>query len=320
MFIQQSYKTMTDTFLTDILTGFEMNPKTLPSKYFYDTAGSKLFQMIMQLPEYYLTKSEYEILDTQSNQIFKDFNPKSHFDIVEFGAGDGSKTKLLLKEFMARTNDFDYSPVDISISALEELEENFRADLPNLNINLLNDDYFSALESLKLRHTTKLVLFLGSNIGNFKDNREIQFLHSMRSNLNRGDYALIGFDLKKDPHIILDAYNDKTGITREFNLNLLRRMNRELGANFDIFSFTHFPTYNPINGEARSFLVSLKKQTVNVGMSKIQFEYGEPIFMEVSKKYALADLEKLSANSGFEIVQNYYDCKHYFLDSLWRAV
>lgn len=311
---------MTDTFLADILAGLQMSPKTLPSKYFYDTTGSKLFQMIMQLPEYYLTKSEYEILDTQSSQIFKDFKPNSNFDIVEFGAGDGSKTKLLLKEFMSHTNDFDYSPVDISSSALEELEGNFRAELPNLNINLLNDDYFEALESLKLRKTTKLVLFLGSNVGNFKDNREIQFLHTMRCKLNKGDYALIGFDLKKDPHIILDAYNDKTGVTREFNLNLLKRVNRELGADFDIPSFTHFPTYNPISGEARSFLVSLKKQVVNVGLSEIQFEYGEPIFMEVSKKYTSLDIAELSARSGFEIVQNYYDCKHYFLDSLWRVV
>lgn len=311
---------MTDTFLADILAGLQMSPKTLPSKYFYDTTGSKLFQMIMQLPEYYLTKSEYEILDTQSSQIFKDFKPNSNFDIVEFGAGDGSKTKLLLKEFMSHTNDFDYSPVDISSSVLEELEGNFRAELPNLNINLLNDDYFEALESLKLRKTTKLVLFLGSNVGNFKDNREIQFLHTMRCKLNKGDYALIGFDLKKDPHIILDAYNDKTGVTREFNLNLLKRVNRELGADFDIPSFTHFPTYNPISGEARSFLVSLKKQVVNVGLSEIQFEYGEPIFMEVSKKYSPLDIAELSARSGFEIVQNYYDCKHYFLDSLWRVV
>jgi uncharacterized SAM-dependent methyltransferase len=141
----------------------------------------------------------------------------------------------------------------------------------------------------------------------------------MRTNITKGDYALIGFDLKKEPTVILDAYNDKTGVTREFNMNLLRRINTELGANFDIESFSHYPTYNPVSGEAKSYLISLKKQSVIIDGESIDFEYGEPIFMEISKKYSAQDIEDLAAKTGFRVVKNYYDCRHFFLDSLWVA-
>lgn len=310
---------MTDSFLDDIIAGLKKSPKALPSMYFYNAEGSRLFQMIMKLPEYYLTNSEYEILDTQSQKIYEDINPKNAFEVVEFGAGDGTKTKLLLEEFLRHTSDFTYSPIDISQSALDGLEKNFTVQLPTLKMNPLNDDYFSALEELKSKNTTKLVLFLGSNIGNFKDNTEVDFLLEMRANITKGDYALIGFDLKKEPTIILDAYNDKTGVTREFNLNLLLRINKELGANFDIESFSHYPTYNPVTGEAHSYLISLKKQSVTLGGETIDFEYGEPIFMEVSKKYSVQDIDELATKTGFRVVKNYYDCRHFFLDSLWVA-
>lgn len=310
---------MTDNFLADILDGLKKSPKTLPSMYFYNAEGSKLFQMIMKVPEYYLTNSEYEILDTQSKELYEDIDPQNDFEVVEFGAGDGIKTKLLLEEFLKHTTDFTYSPIDISQSALNGLESSFREQLPTLKMNPLNDDYFSALEGLKGKSTTKLVLFLGSNIGNFKDDAEVDFLKEMRANITKGDYALIGFDLKKDPSIILDAYNDKTGVTREFNLNLLRRINTDLGANFDIENFSHFPTYNPETGESRSYLISLKKQSVTLGCETIDFDYAEPIFMEVSKKYSTQDIEIMAAKTGFRVVKNYHDCRHFFLDSLWVA-
>ncbi|MFA7326869.1 MAG: L-histidine N(alpha)-methyltransferase [Candidatus Kapaibacterium sp.] len=311
---------MTDTFLADIVAGLTRSPKTLPSMYFYNKAGSKLFQTIMQLPEYYLTKAEYEILDTQSANIYKDFNPVKTFDVVEFGAGDGSKTKLLLAEILKHTEDFVYSPIDISKSALKGLKQSYGQDLPKLNMNLVNNDYFSALDELKSKSTTKLVLFMGSNVGNFKDDGEISFLKKMRDNISVRDHALIGFDLKKNPQIILDAYNDKSGVTREFNLNLLRRINEELDADFDIPSYEHYPTYNPVTGEATSYLISLKEQDVRVDNKLFHFEYGEPIFTELSKKYSEGDISKLAESTGFEIVNNYYDCRHYFVDSLWRAV
>ncbi|MCB0701225.1 MAG: L-histidine N(alpha)-methyltransferase [Candidatus Kapaibacterium sp.] len=310
---------MTDSFYTEIIEGLTKSPKTLPSKYFYDKRGSELFQTIMKLPEYYLTKSEYEILNNQSGEIFNDFSAKQKFDIIEFGAGDGSKTKLLLKEFLKQTNNFVYSPIDISKSALKGLEQTFREELPLLKINPINDDYFSALESMKNKDTTKLVMFMGSNIGNFKYNEEVDFLKLMRKNLSQGDCVLIGFDLKKDPRIILDAYNDKSGVTKEFNLNLLKRINSELGADIDISSFEHYPTYNPITGEAISYLISMKNQQIRIKDKRFEFKQSEPIFMEISKKYSTEDIEELALSTGFEIIKNYYDCKHYFADSLWRA-
>ncbi|MER3328703.1 MAG: L-histidine N(alpha)-methyltransferase, partial [Candidatus Kapaibacterium sp.] len=145
------------------------------------------------------------------------------------------------------------------------------------------------------------------------------FLRKMRDNITVGDYALIGFDLKKDPRIILDAYNDKSGVTREFNLNLLRRINSELDADFDIPSYEHYPTYNPISGEATSYLISLKEQQVHIADKVFDFKYGEPIYMEISKKYSETDIADLARSSGFEIINSFYDCKHYFVDSLWRA-
>lgn len=310
---------MTDNFLSDIVAGLNSTPKTLPSMYFYNKEGSKLFQTIMNLPEYYLTKSEYEILDTQSAAIYLDFNPQKKFEIVEFGAGDGSKTRLLLQEFLRNTDDFIYSPIDISKSALKGLTKSYKQLLPTLNMSPINNDYFSALDELKSNNTTKLVLFMGSNIGNFKDNNEVEFLKTMRDNIAVGDHVLIGFDLKKEPQIILDAYNDKSGVTREFNLNLLRRINLELGADFDIPNYTHYPTYNPITGEATSYLISMKDQKVRIADNVFDLKYGEPIYTEISKKYSDKDIADLAASTGFEIVNNYYDCKHYFVDSLWRA-
>jgi len=310
---------MQDTFLQDIVNHLSQNPKKLPSKYFYNQEGSKLFQMIMDMPEYYLTNSEYEILETQSEEIYHTIDSTKKYEIVEFGAGDGSKTKLLLKEFLKHQPDLIYSPIDISKSALDGLESNFKKDLPNLNINLHNNDYFSALESLSKKNTTKIVLFLGSNIGNFKDEQEFEFLKAISQNLTKNDYIYIGFDLRKDPNIILDAYNDRTGITAKFNLNLLQRINDELGGNFDLTKFKHYPTYDPSTGEAKSYLISMAKQKVIIGAHEFQLEYAEPIFMEVSKKYTEQQTEELAAKTGFKKIKNFYDCRHFFADSLWAV-
>lgn len=308
---------MKDTFLQDIVEHLSQNPKKLPSKYFYNQKGSKLFQMIMDMPEYYLTNSEFEILETQSEDIYHSIDSSKKYEIVEFGAGDGSKTKLLLKEFLKHQPDLIYSPIDISKSALDGLVNTFKSELPNLNVNPINDVYFSALESLSEKDTTKIVLFLGSNIGNFKDEQELDFLRAISRNLTTDDYLYIGFDLRKDPNLILDAYNDRTSITAEFNLNLLQRINDELGGNFDLNKFKHYPTYDPITGEAKSYLISMAEQKVTINEHEFHFDYAEPIFMEVSKKYTEEQIDELAANTGFKKVKNFYDCRHFFTDSLW---
>ena len=167
-----------------------------------------------------------------------------------------------------------------------------------------------------------MVLFLGSNIGNFTIDEAKTFLSSANKNLNKGDYFLVGVDLKKDPQVILNAYNDRKGITRAFNFNLLTRINNELDANFQLENFEHFPTYDPISGETKSFLISKKDQVVQFNQSdeKIQFKYAEPIFMEVSKKYDIEELEELANSSNFKVVEHFFDCKHYFVNSLWKKI
>jgi len=308
-------------FAKDVREGLSSEPKYLLSKYFYDDVGDILFQQIMTLEEYYLTDCELEIFENQKDKILSCFsNDKGTFDLIEFGSGDGYKTKILLEYFTIEKVKFNYIPIDISSSVLETLSEDLKENIPGLNILPICDDYFHALEELnKVDFNKKVILFLGSNIGNFKGDNAIPFLKHLHADMNENDQLFIGFDLKKDPQIILNAYNDREGITREFNYNLLDRINRELGGNFDRNSFSHYPTYNPVTGEARSYLVSLKAQTVwiEVLSQSFSFEKWEPIFMEVSQKYSLQDIQHLAKHSGFKIDNNFFDSRNYFTDSLW---
>lgn len=307
-------------FEEDVLDGLKQSPKRLYSKYFYDEKGDKLFQEIMKMEEYYLTRSEFEIFTTQKTAIFEKIKSENEkLQIVEFGAGDGLKTKILLRHFLEEGLNFEYMPIDISASVLTELKTTLSSELPELEVSVQEDDYFSALKKLD-SDRPKMVLFLGSNIGNFNYNEATDFLRQANDFLNEGDYFFIGVDLKKDPETILNAYNDKRGITKAFNLNLLSRINREMGANFNLNEFKHYPTYNPESGETKSFLISAKEQTVEFNKlnERIHFQYAEPIFMEISKKYDIKELEDLAAETNFKVVEHFYDCKHYFVNTLWK--
>jgi len=309
-----------NNFSKDILEGLMQKPKRLSSKYFYDEKGDKLFQAIMKMDEYYLTNSEYEIFSLQKDQILQAIlTRKNPFQLIEFGAGDGLKTKLLLEFLMEIDADFEYIPIDISSHVLEELESQLKIKWPNLICKPKVSTYFEALHDLR-SDKTKLVLFLGSNIGNFNLIEAQEFISNVNENLNSGDYFLLGVDLKKDPRVILNAYNDKGGVTKAFNLNLLDRINRELDGNFRIENFDHFPTYDPVSGETKSFLISKTKQLVELKKlnKTIEFNYAEPIFMEISKKYDLEELEFLASKTNFEFVEHFHDCKHYFVDTLWK--
>ena len=307
-------------FETEVLQGLQSNPKRLQSKYFYDEKGDKLFQEIMKLEEYYLTRCEFEILSTQKQAIVDSIDFQGgKMKWIEFGAGDGLKTKLLLQHLVQHEYPIEYLPIDISASVLEQLSFSLKEQIPQLKVELIADTYFSALQQLNSSEP-KVVLFLGSNIGNFTAAEAKQFLQQVYEQLNEGDYLLLGVDLKKQASIILDAYNDKKGVTRAFNLNLLDRINRELGADFDSSQFEHFPTYDPISGETTSFLISLTEQEVVFeGRSeKVHFKSGEPIFMEISKKYDIEELENMLNEVGFNKVEHFLDCKHYFVDTLWK--
>lgn len=308
-------------FAKDVKSGLRKSPKTLPSKYFYDKTGDRIFQDIMKMPEYYPTGCEFEIFTQQKEKLLSFFwEGKKPFQLIEFGAGDGTKTKILLKYFLDQLADFSYLPIDISGNVLSILKDTLKQELPGLNVRPIQNDYFEALKELQKDHThRKVILFLGGNIGNFMVKSATDFLHHIQEFLHPGDLVLVGVDLKKNPKLILSAYDDPQGITSAFNLNLLARMNRELGADFQLNQFKHYATYHPVSGDMRSYLISQKEQTVSIEALNETFHFNqwEPVYTELSKKYAISEIEKLAADSGFEVVEHLFDCKHYFTDTLW---
>ncbi len=310
-------------FVEDVVNGLTAKAKYLPSKYFYDKKGDKLFQEIMGLSEYYVTDVEFENLYNHKEllaSIFSDNN--SSFNLIELGAGDGLKTKILIRHFIEADITFKYLPVDISASILNELKHDLKHSLPGLEVIPYQGDYFKAIARLhKKEEGRKIMLFLGSSVGNFPGDASIKFFQGLRSFMGNNDLLLVGFDLMKDPHTILNAYNDKDGITARFNLNLLERINRELGADFILDNFYHYPIYHPHSGQALSFLISKIAQNVyirDVGLT-VKFKMGEAVFMEVSQKYNENLIEQLADQSGFKVIENLYDSKKYFVNSLWST-
>lgn len=311
-------------FAHDVQVGLSSRPKRLPSKYFYDETGDRLFQEIMHMPAYYLTRLEYTILDQYKGELLCLFNGKGDsFNLIEFGAGDGLKTKLLLQHFSEQKAPFRYIPIDISGHVLQVLVRDLEQQLPDVTVEAVQRDYFQALSHLSKKTPARnVVLFLGSNIGNFAEEEAIRFLTAMGENLNGGDLALIGFDLKKNPELILQAYNDPAGITRSFNLNLLARINKELEASFALDKFQHWPTYDPESGEARSYLVSTTAQQVSIGALKqtFQFKAWESIHVEISRKYDTATIRRYATKAGFIVKQLYYDQDQYYVNALWERM
>ncbi|MEP6849798.1 MAG: L-histidine N(alpha)-methyltransferase [Acidobacteriota bacterium] len=309
-------------FAADVLRGLTSTPRSLSSKYFYDDEGSRLFQEIMKLPEYYLTGCESEIFEDQANDIFKAFaNGDNAFDLIELGAGDGTKTAVLVEHFLEQHSDIFYSPIDISQEALDALSSKFTTEFPSLKMEARRGDYFKILKSLKNGgERRKVLLFLGSNIGNFSREQAVDFFRQLRGVMNDNDLLFVGFDLQKDPHVIVQAYDDKQGVTAAFNLNLLKRINRELNADFDLDKFSHYAIYRPVECAARSFLISRENQRVHIGAlgRDFEFEQWEAIFMEISQKYSPLMIAELAGDAGFEIKRNFCDSKSYYCDSLWR--
>ncbi len=311
-------------FAEDVLAGLTSTPKSLSSKYFYDDEGSRLFQEIMKLPEYYLTASELEIFSNQTDAIFEAFTAGAEaYDLIELGAGDGTKTAILVEKFLQRSADFTYSPIDISKEACDALSANFHTKFPELKIRSLHGDYFKILKSLKNgSERRKIIMFLGSNIGNFNREQALDFFRQLRSVMNANDLLFTGFDLQKDPRVIVEAYDDYQGVTAAFNLNLLTRINRELDGDFDLSKFSHYAVYRPVECAARSFLISRERQTVRIGALNRSFDFDqwEAVFMEISQKYSPAMIADLAGESGFNIEKTFLDSKSYYCDSLWRPV
>ncbi|MCB1159552.1 MAG: L-histidine N(alpha)-methyltransferase, partial [Leptospiraceae bacterium] len=307
-------------FAIDVLTGLCSIPKQLSAKYFYDDTGSEIFQKITQHEDYYLTKTEFRILN-EIKYTLPQIIGEDEIDIIELGAGDGHKTQIILEGFLERNYKVNYYPIDISEKAMTMLETNINSH-KNLKVHGIVAEYFDGLRYLRSKSLNKqLVLFLGSNIGNFNRAQNQGFLRRLWNSLNALDYVLIGFDLKKNISILTRAYNDSAGYTREFNLNLLRRINRDLGGDFDLNKFQHFGIYNPILGSMESYLLAIEEHDIYIKELEHSFHFDafEPIHLEYSFKFLKSDIEFMSKHTGFKVIQHFSDTQEFFIDSLWKV-
>lgn len=307
--MQDTKTTLTNTseFEKEVSQGLTDNPKHLSSMYFYDKKGDKLFQDIMAMPTYYLTDSEYEILENNKEEISNLFTGFGSFDLIELGAGDGKKTKILLKEFSDQKIDFTYVPIDISDNALNQLQNSIEKELPEVQVQPFQGTYFEALKEINSRENRKIILFLGSNIGNLEHEQAVVFMNKIQQLMQPEDLLFMGFDQKKNPQTILDAYNDKEGVTAAFNKNVLARINTELNANFDLDQFLHWEVYDPETGTAKSYLVSKIEQTVQIENLElaINFNQWETIHTEISQKYDEEIITWLAKESGLKMTTSY---------------
>ncbi len=304
----------------DVRKGLAAQPKRFLPKYFYDELGSQLFEAICLLPEYYLTRAENEIFQRYAGEIAASVD--GNVTLVEMGSGSASKTRVIIEALLQRQSGLLFMPVDISASALESSSRILLQSYPRLTIEAYAADYFAGLAELgkKPRQRT-LALFLGSNISNFDQDEALRFLRAMRSVLRTGDALLLGADLKKDPAILEAAYNDSLGVTSAFNLNVLARINRELGGSFDLRAFRHHAFYNEAAGRIEIYIESLVDQTVRIEKLdlEVHFSAGELIHTENSYKYDPAGIARLAAATGFERSRTWFDSQERFSSNLLLA-
>jgi L-histidine N-alpha-methyltransferase len=308
------------TFADDVREGLGRASKALPPKYFYDDLGSKLFEAICLLPEYYPTRAEREILETHSRDIVA--RVPGPVELVELGSGSAEKTRLLVAALLERQPELHYVPVDISIAALESSAHAMLDLFSGVRITALASDYEGALATLREHgDASRLALFLGSNVGNLDEDQTHAFLSGVRAALRPGDGLLLGADLKKSADVLEAAYDDPLGVTAAFNLNMLARINRELDADFDVRRFAHRARYDAADGVVRMHLVSLADQTVEVAAlgARYVFAEGEAIHTEDSRKYDVDDLTRMARRAGFSRAETWFDSARRFSSSLLVA-
>jgi dimethylhistidine N-methyltransferase len=311
-------------FSGDVRRGLTAEKKFLPPKYFYDELGSRLFEAICLLPEYYLTRAESEIFARRSDEIAELAARGSAVTLFELGSGSASKTRRIVEALLRRQGRLTYVPVDISTRALEESARALLQDYPALSVEAYAGDYDAALPRLgeNLGEGQRaLVLFLGSNIGNFDLAEARDFLRRVRGVLRSGDALLVGADLKKDPAVLEAAYDDALGVTAAFNLNLLARINRELQADFDLRAFRHVALYDEARGRVEMHLESARRQSVRIralGL-EVMFGEGERVHTENSYKYDLAELSALADETGFARARTWLDGGERFSSNLFVA-
>ena len=285
-------------FERDLIQGLSKKPRSVSPKYFYDAAGSALFDRICELPEYYPTRTELGILDRHAGAIAECVG--SRVDIVEFGAGSLEKIRLLLDAFGRNDAPCRFYPIDISAEHLEHAASRLRADYPWLHVHPVAADYMKdgVLAALDAPSARRVGFFPGSTIGNFSRNEALEFLR-LAARLLEGGGLLVGVDLVKAPDVLHRAYNDRQGVTAAFNLNLLRRANEELGADFDLRQFAHYAFYEPVKQRIEMHLISRRAQAVHVGGETFVFDEGESIHTESSHKFTIDGFRALAASAGF---------------------
>ncbi len=313
---------MNSQFAEEVDKGLSLENKRLPSWLIYDDKGSKLFQEINELEGYHPTYCEAEIFHKHKEDIAKIISSQP-FNLVELGAGDGRKTTILLEHFIREKLEIDYIPIDVSEGAIKNLSKSIENRFGNdsLSFHGLIADYFQGIDWLNENSSQlNLVFFLGSSIGNFDIFSAQHFLKHLRDSLSENDFVLIGFDLMKDPRLLNTAYNDPKGVFQAFNLHLLDRINEELGGNFKTEKFIQYGTYNVKSRAVESFIYSTEKQNVRLNAldKEFHFDLWEGMQAEHSYKYTIPIIEKLAMDSGFEIVDHFFDKNKYFVDSLWK--
>ncbi|WP_368562895.1 L-histidine N(alpha)-methyltransferase [Pseudoxanthomonas sp. UTMC 1351] len=306
-----------DGLLEDVLSGLSRSPKRIPSKYFYDHRGSELFEAITRQPEYYLTRVEQALLDARMPAIADAVGTGAH--VVEYGSGSGRKTRQLLRGLRAPVA---YTPVEISPTALEATTTGLMSTFPFIEMLPVCADFTRSVPLPRAKRPARrtLVFFPGSTLGNFTHDEAVDILTGMRHILGQDGRALIGIDLQKDPALIEAAYNDAAGVTAEFTLNLLVRLNRELGCDFDLAGFRHCARYVREQGRIETFLVSLRAQEVHVAGRAFRFGQDEAMRVEYSHKYSRGGFAALAAAAGLAVAEEWNDPKDWFGLRLLRPV
>ena len=298
----------TIAFSRDVLKGLNSTPKRLSSVYFYDERGSQLFEEICELEEYYLTRKETEILQRSAAEIISKLPHNTH--LIELGSGSSTKTRILLEAALARFSQTQYSPIDVSAEILTDTVNSLNQRYPELQLEAVAGRYEFGMEYiLKNSTSSNCIMWLGSSMGNLTRVESAQFLREVRKNIGDQDCLLLGIDLRKGPEILEPAYDDAKGITADFNLNLLDRLNTELGGAFERKNFHHKAVYNVEEGRIEMYLVSDVDQKVeikNIGVS-ISFEKDEKILTEYSYKYSHTEINALAEASGFILEQQWLD-------------
>jgi len=307
-----SRKKTQKTFAQELSYSFSQKQKTINPKFFYDEKGSYLFEKICTLPEYYISRTEVALLRQLEEKLPNYLN--GDFRLVELGSGSSTKTRILIDILEKSQKHIEYFPIDIS-NILRESCKEFHNDYKNLCITGIIDDYEPALELVKnYDDKNNLIVFLGSSFGNYDPNTGLGLLQKINSLMKSGDLFLLGLDLTKDETVLEKAYNDSQGITAQFNLNVLSRINSELDANFDINKFVHHAVYNKNQNRIEMYLRSLEKQIVNIPKADLVLEVkkDELIHTENSFKFTISQIKEMSAMSNFQIQDMWCDEKRYF--------